>query len=466
MKFIQKARQTLRYLRFRPFDTSTAEGREQERHRRIAISSAAAFAGQGVNYAVMIALVPLLIRQLGQEQYGLWLAISSMATFAAFADLGLGNGLINVLGKAHGLEDRTVAREYVSSGFFILIGVAAVLGIAGGLILPAIDWNRFFQLKTEGARAGSTAAVLIFFLLFAVSLPLTIVQKIQMAYQENYLNSLWLAAGKVGMLIGAIAGVLAHQSLLYFVVVLAGAPVLMWFANGLVLFFWHRPWLRPGLRFISRVSAKELLRTGFFFFVTGISGVLAIQIDTLVIGRFLGAGQVPVYAIPLRLFMICTTLLGFVLMPLWPAYREAIVRGDMLWVRKTFWRTMRLTTAITVPAAIVLLFIAPYLVKLWTGTVLPIPLSLLAALGIHAVMTAVTGPMAMLLNGANILGIRALFSIMNGLSNLTLSIWLVQRIGVAGPVFATVATQLVFGWGISIYYIRRIFKKGSADGFN
>jgi O-antigen/teichoic acid export membrane protein len=460
MNIIQNITQKLKYLRFRPFDTSTERGREQERHRRIAISSAAAFAGQGVNYAVMIALVPLLIRQLGQEQYGLWLTISSMATFAAFADLGLGNGLINVLGKAHGLEDRTVAREYVSSGFFILIGVAAVLGIAGGLILPAIDWSRFFQLETAGARAGSTAAVLLFFLLFVINLPVSIVQKIQMAYQENYVNSFWLAAGKLAMLTGAVAGVMTNRSLLYFVTVLTGAPLLMWLMNGLVLFGRHRPWLRPGIRFISARAAGELLRTGFFFFVTGLSGVLAIQIDTLVIGRFLGAGEVPVYALPLRLFMICTTLLGFVLMPLWLAYREAIVRGDMVWVKKTFKRTLWLTAVTTVPAAVLLVFLTPWLIHLWTGTSMMIPRSLLLALGVHAVMTALTGPMAMLLNGANILGIRALFSLINGIFNLTVSIFLVQRIGVAGPVWGTVIAQLLFGWTVSFYYLSKLLRKG------
>jgi O-antigen/teichoic acid export membrane protein len=449
-----------KYLRLHPFDTSTETGREQERHRRIAISSVSAFVGQGVNYAVMIAMVPLLIRHLGQEQYGLWLAVSSMATFTAFADLGLGNGLINVLGKAHGLDDRTVAREYVSSGFFILTGVAVILGIVGGLIIPAIDWNRFFHLETEGARAGSTAAVLIFFFLFVINLPVSIVQKIQMAYQENYVNSLWMAAGKLAMLAGAVAGVMTNRSLLYFVTVLTGAPLGIWLMNGLVLFGRHRPWLRPGIRFISRVSAKELLRTGFFFFVTGISGVLAIQIDTLVIGRFLGAGQVPVYAIPLRLFMICTTLLGFVLMPLWPAYREAIVRGDMLWVRKTFKRTLRLTFVTTVPAAILLVFLTPGLIYLWTGTSLMIPRSLLLALGVHAVMTALTGPMAMLLNGANILGFRALFSLINGIFNLTVSVFLVRRIGVAGPVWGTVIAQLLFGWTVSFYYLSKLLRKG------
>lgn len=464
MNIVQKAKQTLKYLRLKAFDTSTPEGREQERHRRIAISSVSAFVGQGVNYAVMIAMVPLLIRHLGQEQYGLWLAISSMATFTVFADLGLGNGLVNVLGKAHGLDDRAVAREYVSSSFFILIGVAAVLGVVGYVVVPKIDWNQFFQLKTAGARACSSAVVLNFFLLFIACLPLSIVQKIQMAYQENYLNSLWSVAGKLLMLGGAISGIILNQTLLYFVVVLAGVPVLMWLINCLMLFGRHRPWLRPGLKYITWSSSQELLRTGFFFFVTGISGVLAIQIDTLVIGRFLGAEQIPIYAIPLRLFMICTTALGFVLMPLWPAYREAIVRGDVIWVKKTFWRTITLTTTLTVPFSVVLVFTTPFIVTLWTGTELVIPSSLLVALGIHAVMTAISGPMAMLLNGANILGIRALFSVMNGVSNLAISIWLVQRIGVAGPVFATVATQLVFGWGISIYYIRRLFKKGWADG--
>jgi len=456
MGIFSKIRQTVKFLRLKPFDTSNAEGREHERHRRIAISSASAFIGQGVNYVVMIAMVPLLIKHLGQEQYGLWLAVSSMASFTVFADFGLGNGLINVLGKAHGLDDRKVAREYVSSGFFMLMGISLMLALIGLVLLPQMDWNNFFHLETLEAKGSSHKVVWVFFLIFLINLPFSIVQKVQMAYQENYINSLWLAVGKVGMLIGAVVGVMTQQTLLYFVIVLAGVPVIMMILNSGLLYGRRRPWLRPGWSYISLKSTKELCRTGLLFFAFGISGVLSVQIDTLVIGKFLGATEVPTYAIPLRLFMVMTTLLGFIMVPLWPAYREAIVRDDVNWVRKTFWRTMKLSGIISVPFALLLVAFAPFIIRLWIGGSISIPASLLIALGVQAVVTALTAPMSMLLNGSNIIGVRAIFSILSGLFNLVVSIFLVHRIGVAGPIIGTIFAQILFGWSISIFYLRRV----------
>jgi O-antigen/teichoic acid export membrane protein len=457
---LTKLRQILSYLRLQAFDTNTPEEREQERHRRLAISSLSAFIGQGINYIVMIAMVPLMINYLGRESYGLWIAVSSISTFVVFADLGLGNGLINVLAKADGLNDQKSAREAVSSAFFILTAWAVILGLVGTILIPEIDWLNFFHLSDPETVRQAQSVVFIFFILFVVRLPFSIANKIQMAYQENYLNSIWMAAEKLGMLIVAIFGVFTKQSLLFFVVTLTSIPLFMSFLNNAYLFARHRPWLRPGIACCTKKTLLELLRTGSFFFVTGFAGVLSIQIDTLVIGRFLGAEQVPVYELPLRLFMIATTLLSFVLIPLWPAYREAIICQDFEWVKKTFKRTLFLTFSATLPFVLLLLIIAPLIVQLWTGMAIDIPFSLLIALGIYALMTAVSGPIAMILNGANsFLGVRAILALVGSIINLGLSVFLIRRIGIAGPIFATVIAQLIFSWPMAFYCIRKLSLK-------
>src|ERR1035441_8948081 len=84
-----------RFLRLRPFDTSTESGRSQERQRRAFLSTMAAFAAKGIAIVTQLVTVPMTLNYLGAERFGLWMAISSVVSMLAFADLGVGNGLLN-----------------------------------------------------------------------------------------------------------------------------------------------------------------------------------------------------------------------------------------------------------------------------------------------------------------------------------------------------------------------------------
>jgi hypothetical protein len=52
------------------------------------------------------------------------------------------------------------------------------------------------------------------------------------------------------------------------------------------------------------------------------------------------------------------------------------------------------------------------------------------------------------------------------LGNLLLSIYLVKRYGVAGPVWGSVISQLLISWPVSLYYIRQVVfnRRGSDAG--
>ena len=454
----------IKVLRLKPFDTSSTDGRNHERHRRIAWSALTGIISQIVNYTVLAITVPLLLRILGVERYGLWLAISATESFSTFSDLGMGNGLVNLLSRAHGLENKKLARSYVSSIFAVIVTMALLIILIGVVLTTKIDWSSFFQIQDAETAMLAKSAVATYFTFFILNLIFGISSKVRMAYQEMYINNLLMAVAKIVMLIGIALGAWLNLSFIYFIAILAGAKTVSLVLNTIFLFGISHKWLRPSFTEINISAFKELFRTGGFFFVSGIANVLSVQIDSLVIGKYLGAVLVPVFMIPLQLFMLSRKLLSFVMMPLWPAYREAIVRNDVYWVRKTFWRTIYLTFLVNTGPMLILLFFAPQIIRLWTGQNLQIPQLLLWALAVNTLMVCLNGPMAMLLNGANILGIRALFSIIGALVNLVISIYLVGQIGISGPIWGTVISQLFISWPVSFYYIRRILRGSCSQG--
>ena len=120
-QFQQKIQQIRSVLRFKPFDTSTDDGRSKERYRRVVLTAGSSFVSKGVTILTGLISVPLTVHYLGAERYGLWMTISSTIAFLTFADLGLGNGLLNAVSKANGLDDQADATTAVSSAFFMLL---------------------------------------------------------------------------------------------------------------------------------------------------------------------------------------------------------------------------------------------------------------------------------------------------------------------------------------------------------
>ncbi len=112
----------LRLLRLKQFDVSTEQGRSSERYRRVALTTASAGLTKLATALILFVSVPLTLSYLGPERYGLWMTIGSVVTLLSFSDFGIGNGLVNAISEAHGKQDRELAREYVSSAFFMLVG--------------------------------------------------------------------------------------------------------------------------------------------------------------------------------------------------------------------------------------------------------------------------------------------------------------------------------------------------------
>ncbi len=93
-------------LRLKPFDTSTEQGRSRERYRRAALTTFASVTAKAVTVLTALITVRLTVRYLGTERYGLWMTITSVVAMMAFADLGIGNGLLNCISEAHGKRVR------------------------------------------------------------------------------------------------------------------------------------------------------------------------------------------------------------------------------------------------------------------------------------------------------------------------------------------------------------------------
>lgn len=413
-----------------------------------------------VAVVTMLISVPLTLTYLGPERYGMWMVISSLIAMLSFADLGMGNGLLNAVAQAHGRNDVDMLRRYISSGFAILSAIALISLIGFSATYPSVDWSRLFKVNGEVARQESGPAVAVFLGIFAINLPLSIVSKVQAGLQQSFSASLWQCAGSLLALCSMLVVIYIELGLPWLVFAALGAPAVTALCNTVHFFGKARKDLRPSPVFVAGDAAKQIARTGFFFLILQIVSAVAYASDNLVIAQSLGAGSVTVYAVPEKLFSLVTIALSIMLAPLWPAYGEAMARGDLAWVRGAFKRSIFVSLGSAIAMSALLVVLAPTLLSLWVGHEVSTPFLLIAGLGVWKVIEAFGNSMAVLLNGANIMRQQMLIALLTGLSALVLKVYLVGQIGVAGTVWASIIAFSIFSIGpLCVWVIPRALAK-------
>ena len=118
------------------------QSRGVKRIRRAGLTGISSMMAQGMTIAASFISVPLTVRYLGKERYGIWLTINALLQWLYVSNLGLsGNALINKLSEANGQEDKKLGRELVSTAWAILSGLSAVLLLLFAVSLPFINWG-------------------------------------------------------------------------------------------------------------------------------------------------------------------------------------------------------------------------------------------------------------------------------------------------------------------------------------
>ena len=461
---LSRFRNLLRYLRLKPFDTSTEHGRSAERHRRIALTVVANVAGRFLSMVVPLVTIPLTLFYLGKEQYGIWMTLSSITASLWFADLGIGMGFINKFTECIGRDEREMARVYVSSAFLMLATIAVTLGVAYTIAAPFIQWNHFFKAASPASMHSVPAAMAIFLLCFLLNLPLGVVERTYYGMQEGYYVNVSLVIANLFYLLDVVIAVKANLGLVGLICMSSGMPVLRLIVNGIRLFFIQRPWLRPSLSTFSFPAAKSLLGIGFLFFLLNISSVISYSLDNLVISSIRGASAVSDYVVASKLFAIMTGIVMGTTWPLWPALVEAASIGDMPWVKKTFRRYILMILGVTIPSSIVLYFCTGIFIRIWTHNQLHTSSLVLIVLGIWSIVGGIGNFLTTFLNAMNELKFQVATYSVASIINLVCSIWLTKIYGAPGVVMGSIIAQFLLLVAIFGYKIPRIFARLTKEG--
>lgn len=413
----------------------------EPRYRRAAMTAGISAISYAASLVFTFVSTPLLLHHLGATRFGLLTTLYSLSGLFAFADLGVGYGLMTTLAEKSGLNDIAAARRLVSCALIILLGLAAGYGVLLALVLPFVPLPVLLGVPPALGREASLG-VLTVLAMIVLAVPIGIGAKVQAGYQRGYLSSMADLVARVVSLAGVLLLVQVDSSVPLVVLAVVGVPVAIGLVNVVLVFGWQFQDLRPRLSAWSWPTGMVVLRKGSMFVVLQTVLAVAFASDNLVITQLLGPAAVAVYAVPRTLFQAVSSGSILILLPLWPAYGEALAKGDVKWVSNTLLVSLALMFVLATLGCTVLVVFTHPIFRLWLHSDAVPPTSLLLGFAVWVVATSCGGCLSVLMNAAWAVRFQLVSSLVMGAAALVLKILLGRSIGLSGVI-----------WGTDIAYI-------------
>jgi len=408
---------------------------------------------KGLAVIASFVAVPLMIRYLGQEQYGVWSTLLSIMSWVVFFDLGIGNGLRNKLAEALAKNQVDDAKAYISSGYTWIGSISLALFVLVALSSFFIPWQVVFNtqmLDEEMLRNAVLIAAFFILLNFWIGLINQVLNAVQktswVVFGQFITNSLSLLV--VFMLIKT-----TNASLLYLVV---GYGFSMVFTSFLLSVGYYKvsKELVPRVSFERKYMAP-LLSLGMQFFTIQLAILVIFTTDKMLITQWFGPQYVTQYDVVFKFFSAITIVHGLIIAPLWSAYSDAYHRNDLAWIKMVLCQQLRVFMGIVL-AVIVLGVSAKQMIELWIGKDVAVSSMLILSMSVFVVVSTWNNVFGFILGGINKIRLGSVYTIITAVLNIPMSYYFAITLhnGVAGIIMGTVCAILISAIisPIQVYY--------------
>ena len=410
----------------------------------------------GTNILVNLALTPILIHQLGEETYGLWLFVVSLSvTKGAFGffDLGVSSALVKFIAEYEAVGAHQKEYEATSAALLVqmLIGGASAALLWGIAFFGSDALAHLFNIPTHlipqiapllyvlGLQVWleflgyNLSAVLEGWQRYDITRGLNIVRLV--VYTVVVSIFLWNGAGVLGVSLATLISEAVRQ---------LGHLVALRRLRTDFRLTRHISWAVVGDMF--SLSSRAILTT--------VLDTLYNQMDKIIISIWLSTTFLTFYDISARLHLLVfalTTIIGPLVVPI-ASVLSAKDQHDELGV--LFIRTSRYSALLTAPTALIVIVLAEPLTRFWVGeaylSTVPATRCFISYLLLWPLMRI---GMNMLI-GMNKMNQVLIIQGIGTLVNLCASLLLVSSFGVIGVIWGT-----VIGHSVSFLPALLIFKQ-------
>jgi O-antigen/teichoic acid export membrane protein len=318
-------------------------------------------AGSGLPMLVGLISIPILIRAMGTNRFGILTLAWALIGYTSLFDLGLGRALTKVVAEKVGTSDRGQIPELFWGSMFLLAGLAL---LAAALIVGLTPWlvqtlHMPSSLHDEARGCFYLLGICTPFVIVAAGLRgmLEALQRFDLVNAVRIPSGAFMYAGPL-LVLPFSHGLPAVVAVL----VLGRAAVCL---VQLVLCFRVMPDLRRVVRPRARVL-RPLVHMGSWLTLSNIISPIMANLDRFIIGVMLSVGAAAFYVVPCEVITRLLVLPIAIVAVLFPAF-SASFAADPRRTARLFGSSLKYVFLILFPVLLVALVFAREGLTLWLG---------------------------------------------------------------------------------------------------
>lgn len=349
--------------------------------RRIIAGMGANSFGMAITIAIQLVSLPLFLHFWNLETYGKWLILSAIPSYLSMADVGMvtaaGNKMTIAMGSNNPFEANQIFQS--AQAFMLIICGALSLIVIPMVLFAPLPW--FENIDQRIALAAMSLGVL--FALFGG------LSDAAFRASERYAFGAMLGNFvRLGEWIGCILGLVLIGS---FASVAFGGLIMRLFGSivGMMLVNKTTQALSWGLRFAKLAEIKSMTKPAISFMAFPIANALGFQGITILVGAMFGPVSVAIFSTYRTISRIAVQFTAIFSHVLGPEFSRLYGQTAYQAIKTLYLRTSLLAGVQAVFLSLVLYFLSPWLLKIWTHDAVRFESSLMLMMLVYATVGGV-----------------------------------------------------------------------------
>ena len=266
-----------------------------------------------VSIVIQLVYMPVMIRLLGQSEYGLYSLVSGIVSYLSLFSLGFSGAYMRFFAKSYGDKEKTAS---LNGMFLTIFSVLAVIATVCGIVLSFFPKQIFGDKLTVSELSKAKILMLILVINIAISLISGLLDSIISAYEQFVFQRIaGLASIVLSPFITLPLLLIGYRSIMLVVV----STVLTFIRFAVNIWFCINKIKIPvSFKGFEWRLLKEIGVFSSFLFINMIIDQINWNVDKLILGHTSGTNEVAVYGVASQfnsLFMTFSTTVSSVFSP-------------------------------------------------------------------------------------------------------------------------------------------------------
>jgi O-antigen/teichoic acid export membrane protein len=403
-----------------------------------------------INALVFFFLTPFLLKILGEEQYGVWVLLTTIITYFSISNFGFNTSfMVAVPSVMDNLEKRN---ELINTVFFTLIFMSGVFSLV--FVILDLNLQELFEVSPDFLFSSKIAFVFIF---------LSFVANILYGFFDSilYINNYIFEKNVIEILKQVVLNILIFVTVyIGFGIIGMGIAQLITFVSFfLILYAYTKKKFTFNLdyRLYSSKLFTKLLNPSIHYFLITIASQIIFYSDTILISSLSGVKTVAIYSIMYRttdVFLRAIFKLSDVKVPM---IAEILKTGQYLKLINYHNKLQVITLISIAPIFFILFFYGDTILSLWLGINYLFDKEILRVLSVSMVLNAIIHVSALFIITMGIHKKVSYMSTADAILNLILSVLFFNLFGLIGiPLGTLVSCLLTTFWYVLYTFYREI----------